>query len=175
MTSIELCRGTCPVNRSSLPTPAAALASGRNGRGLASRIGTEIRWIGPDPDTAEVQTVGIPTGLHGKIRVGLPGCMLAASQLKESEFRSFQVEILSLKFADELRRALPVQGIASVIIAAGVVKKRKQLYDLNIRAVSAGYEETVIAYPCPMPGAVDPVPVEHEFLAQKANEFGRYH
>ena len=108
-----------------------------------------------DPDTAEIETVGIQTGADRGIIVMIGIGVPNTGMFKQGEVLVRQVVKFAAKRQREFRPARPVTGVVMIVLPAAVVKQGEQTDHRNDRAGSRGEDHRVALDAPPVVGTVD--------------------
>ena len=137
--------------------------------------GTQVTRLGSDADPSEIESVGIPTGLHGCVAVGKTIRMQRASLMEECEIPVAEFKRASTQLDGEFSASATVVMIAVFVEPAGVVEDGEQLHNVRpgpgqLRQPPAGFHN-----PRPMNRSMHSSPGQPVLGAYRLDERNRNH
>jgi hypothetical protein len=124
----------------------------------------------PNPDTTEIESVSVPAREHRRVPDRQTVAMPLTCGDQELEFGWPEFERRIRERSGESRRARPMLGIMSIILASRIVQECEQLDDSHVRPRRLGQAETVLTDSSPMSGTVNSMPIQDELISNDPDE-----
>ena len=121
----------------------------------ASRLfGAQESFVRGDADAAEIEAIGIPAGLDGRVCLGESVGVQSAGFVKEFEAVVVEMHKRTTQCPRQVPSPLPVPAIDALIDPARIVKEREERHDFGVGTVFLRDMKPVFHHPRPVGDSV---------------------
>lgn len=114
----------------------------------------ETAWMRHDPDSAQIESIRVPTGLDRHVRMIALVRVAVTSLVKQAELTVVEIKHATSKFGGKLSRPWTMLGIGHFVDPPRVVQDGEQGDDFDIRSRFLGQSQAIFENPCPVRNAV---------------------
>jgi len=117
---------------------------------LPSGVGAESMGLRSYPDTAQIQSIGVPTSLQGQVTVRIAVGVQPAGLEEQLESRVVEVDQAPPQRRGELGSAKSVAIVANFVDPPGVMEQGEERDDLWVGTCDLGNPKAVLKHPRPV-------------------------
>jgi hypothetical protein len=140
--------------------------------GFPCGLRTKTARVGLDAYPAQIESIGVPAGLDGHVRLQGPVAVPRAGCDQQGQILRPKREHPTVELLRELGGPGTVSGVLELVLAARIMKKGEELDDVRAGSCGGGEPEAIGSDPGPMSRAMDAAPVEREPVSNLVHQLG---